>query len=210
MNTSKKFTNNKINEGESPEENSILDDLQSLVNLWKRDNNGNIKPIVSLQQLIDGYYSKPLQEIVGGDEEWHTKEQGEFFTLDGSENLGNTDYFKEFCALNSDKKIAVSLTLPIDYLRRIAPFSTPYGLVLITGNQKALCLTDLEKLWNNQLNKRNLTVHKSKLAQNYARNYKPSKVLLERFHEQQNSYPYISAPNKLKPHKIKEGVSDKH
>ena len=35
MNTSKKFTNNKINEGESPEENSILDDLQSLVNLWK-------------------------------------------------------------------------------------------------------------------------------------------------------------------------------
>ena len=110
----------------------------------------------------------------------------------------------------ADKKIAVSLTLPIDYLRRIAPFSTPYGLVLITGNQKALCLTDLEKLWNNQLNKRNLTVHKSKLAQNYARNYKPSKVLLERFHEQQNSSPYISAPNKLKPHKIKEGVSDKH
>lgn len=122
----------------------------------------------------------------------------------------NTDYFKEFCALNSDKKIAVSLTLPIDYLRRIAPFSTPYGLVLITGNQKALCLTDLEKLWNNQLNKRNLTVHKSKLAQNYARNYKPSKVLIERFHEQQKSSPYLSSPKKLKPHKIKEGVSDKH
>ena len=95
MDTSKKFTNNKINEGESPEENNILDDLQSLVNLWKKDNIGNITPIVSLQQLIDGYYSKPLQEKAGGDEEWHTKEQGEFFTLDGSENLGNTDYFKE-------------------------------------------------------------------------------------------------------------------
>ena len=35
-----------------------------------------------------------LYEAVEGDQEWHTGEQGEFFTLDGSENLGNTDYFK--------------------------------------------------------------------------------------------------------------------
>ena len=36
-----------------------------------------------------------LTEGVGDDQEWHTGEQGEFFTLDGSENLGNTDYFKD-------------------------------------------------------------------------------------------------------------------
>jgi len=95
MNTSKKFNHNNLNEGESPEENNILDDLQVLVNAWREDNVGNISPIVSLQQLIDDYYSKPLNERVGGDEEWHTKEQGDFFTLSGSENLGNTDYFKD-------------------------------------------------------------------------------------------------------------------
>ena len=34
-----------------------------------------------------------LHEGTCGDQEWHTGEQGEFFTLDGSENLGNTDMF---------------------------------------------------------------------------------------------------------------------
>ena len=36
-----------------------------------------------------------LYEGVGGDEEWHTGDQGDFFTLAGTENLGNTDMFKD-------------------------------------------------------------------------------------------------------------------
>lgn len=95
MDNPKKIKHINLNEGESPEENDILDDLQALVDSWRKDNLNNISPIASLQGLIDDYYSKPLTEMVGGDQEWHTKEQGEFFTLDGSENLGNTDYFKE-------------------------------------------------------------------------------------------------------------------
>ena len=95
MDTSKKFKHNTLNEGESPEENSILDDLHVLVNAGKEDNVDKLSLITSLQHLIDDYYNKPLNERVGGDKEWHTKEQGEFFTLDGSENLGNTDYFKD-------------------------------------------------------------------------------------------------------------------
>ena len=35
-----------------------------------------------------------LHEGVGGDQEWHTKEQGDFFTMSDSENLGSTDIFK--------------------------------------------------------------------------------------------------------------------
>ena len=35
-----------------------------------------------------------LYESVGGDQEWHTKEQGDFFTMSDSENLGSTDIFK--------------------------------------------------------------------------------------------------------------------
>ena len=95
MDNSKNIKHINLNEGESPEENDILDDLQMLVDTWRTDNLETISPIVSLQRLIDDYYSKPLNEMVGGDQEWHTKEQGEFFTLDGSENLGNTDYFKD-------------------------------------------------------------------------------------------------------------------
>ena len=120
----------------------------------------------------------------------------------------DTDYFKNFCALNSEKKIAISLTLPIDYLKRISSNAVPYGLVLITGAQKELCLSDLEKLWTSELNKRNLTVHKSAQAKNYARNYAPSQKLLDRYEAQKHGAPYISAPNKLKPHKNKKVISD--
>ena len=122
----------------------------------------------------------------------------------------DTDYFKNFCALNSEKKIAVSLTLPIDYLKRIYSYAIPYGLVLITGAQKELCLSDLEKLWSSKLNKRNLTVHKSEQAKNYARNYVPAQKLLESYEIQKRSTPYISAPNKLKSHKNKKVISGQH
>ncbi len=122
----------------------------------------------------------------------------------------DTDYFRNFCTLNSEKKIAISLTLPIDYLKRISSYAVPYGLVLITGAQKELCLSDLEKLWSSQLNKRNLTVHKSAQAKNYARNYVPAQKLLERYEAQKRATPYIAVPNKLKPHKNKKVISDQH
>ena len=127
-----------------------------------------------------------------------------------SSNQIDTDYFKKFCALNSEKKIAISLTLPIDYLKRISSYAVPYGLVLITGAQKDLCLSDLEKLWVSKLNKRNLTVHKSKQAKNYARNYLPAQKLLERYEAQKRATPYIAVPNKIKPQKNKKVISDQH
>lgn len=58
------------------------------------------KGMVDLNESID-YEDKKTQNIiidvlyekVCGDQEWHTGEQGEYFTLDGTENLGNTDMF---------------------------------------------------------------------------------------------------------------------
>tara|TARA_R110001606_G_scaffold378352_2_gene537971 strand:+ start:2796 stop:3056 length:261 start_codon:yes stop_codon:yes gene_type:complete len=75
MNTSKKFKHNNLNEGESPEENSILDDLHVLVNVGKEDKIDKLSLIASLKQLIGDYHNKPLNEIVGGDKEWYIKEQ---------------------------------------------------------------------------------------------------------------------------------------
>ena len=51
---------------------------------YQFDTNNLTAPMLS--KIIEG---------VEGDQEWHTKEQGDFFTLDGSENLGNTDIFKD-------------------------------------------------------------------------------------------------------------------
>ena len=55
------------------------------------------KGMIDLNESID-YNNKETQDIiidilyekVCGDQEWHTGEQGKFFTLDGSENLGVT------------------------------------------------------------------------------------------------------------------------
>ena len=107
--------------------------------------------------------------------------------------------------LNAQKKIAVSLTLPVDYLKSISSHSVPFGLVLITGNQKDLCLSDLERLWNSKLNKRNLTLHKSQQAKNYAKNYRPTEELLRRFEAQKLSSPYMNPSKdfKTKSSKIK-------
>ena len=127
-----------------------------------------------------------------------------------SSNEIDTDYFKNFCALNSEKKIAISLTLPIDYLKRISSNAVPYGLVLITGVQNELCLSDLEKLWTSELNKRNLTLYESAQARNYAKNYAPSQKLLDRYEQQKRGAPYISLPNKLKSSKNKKVISDEH
>lgn len=110
----------------------------------------------------------------------------------------NTAFFKSFCALNANKKIAVSLTLPLDYLKTIAPYAVPFGLVLITGGQKELCLSDLEKLWVSKLNKRNLTLHKSQQAKNYAKNYGPTQQLLRRYEEQKMATPYMTPSNSFK------------
>ena len=110
----------------------------------------------------------------------------------------NTAFFKSFCALNSNKKIAVSLTLPLDYLKTISPYAVPFGLVLITGGQKELCLSDLEKLWVSKLNKRNLTLHKSQQAKNYAKNYGPTQQLLRRYEEQKMENPYMKPAKSFK------------
>ena len=49
------------------------------------------KKLLTKEEVTELY--NLLTEGVCGDQEWHTGEQGQFFTLDGSENLGVTDMF---------------------------------------------------------------------------------------------------------------------
>ena len=131
-------------------------------------------------------------------EQYRALLRGQGVRVPSSTNI-DTEYFKQLCALNSKKKIAISLTLPVDYLRKISSFAVPYGLVLITGNQNKLCFSDLQKLWDSKLNKRNITAFSSTQSKNYAKNYVPTQKLLERFERQQGVSPYINAKKKLTP-----------
>ena len=100
----------------------------------------------------------------------------------------NVNYLKSFCELNADKNIAISMTLPKEYLIPLQAKLSPSGLIFeyresltISGSAR------LEDLWYNQLNKKVLNVHQTSLSNAYAGNYLPMLLYLKSHYEQQNN-----------------------
>ena len=105
-------------------------------------------------------------------------------------------FFIEMCNLNSNKGISISMTFPLEYLKPMASQLVPYGLVLRTGKQKPLCASDLDDLWNQGFNKKNLNEYTSPESRNYAKNYRPTKVILKKFHDSNKSNDYMNSSEK--------------
>jgi hypothetical protein len=105
-------------------------------------------------------------------------------------------FFIEMCNLNSNKGISISMTFPLEYLKPMASQLVPYGLVLRTGKQKPLCASDLDDLWNKDFNKKNLNEYTSPESRNYAKNYRPTKVILKKFHDSNKSNDYMNSSEK--------------
>ena len=120
----------------------------------------------------------------------------------------DVQFFTEFCTINANKGISISMTFPLDYLKPIANHLVPYGLVLRTGKQKPLCASDLDDLWNNGLNKKNLNEYHSSESINYAKNYAPTRVILKNFHDSNKSNHYMKSTNDQQ--KIKDKLDKKH
>jgi hypothetical protein len=99
----------------------------------------------------------------------------------------NVNYLKSFCELNADKNIAISMTLPKEYLVPLQSKLYTCGLIFeyreslnVQGSAK------LEDLWYNQLNKKVLNVYKTSLSNAYAGNYLPMLLYLKNHYKQQN------------------------
>jgi hypothetical protein len=98
----------------------------------------------------------------------------------------NVGYLKSFCELNADKNIAISMTLPKEYLLPLQ--SKLYTCGLIFEYRESLNVPGsaiLEDLWYNQLNKKVLNVHQTNLSNSYAGNYLPMLLYLKSHYEQQ-------------------------
>lgn len=98
----------------------------------------------------------------------------------------NVGYLKSFCELNADKNIAISMTLPKEYLLPLQ--SKLYTCGLIFEYRESLNVSGsaiLEDLWYNQLNKKVLNVHQTSLSNSYAGNYLPLLLYLKSHYEQQ-------------------------
>ena len=101
----------------------------------------------------------------------------------------NVSYLKSFCELNADKNIAISMTLPKEYLVPLQ--SKLYTCGLIFEYRESLNVPGsaiLEDLWYNQLNKKVLNVHQTSLSNAYAGNYLPMLLYLKSHYEQQYDY----------------------
>jgi hypothetical protein len=101
----------------------------------------------------------------------------------------NVGYLKSFCELNADKNIAISMTLPKEYLLPLQ--SKLYTCGLIFEYRESLDVSGSaiqEDLWYNQLNKKVLTVHQTNLSNAYAGNYLPMLLYLKSHYEQQKDF----------------------
>ena len=100
-----------------------------------------------------------------------------------SETVINTDYLSSFCSLNNDKKLALSMTIPKDYLLPIQSFLFPVGLVFEYRKENSISETSLvarnEQLWNTSLEKQNLYQYKSMESNNLSSNYLPMLLFLK-------------------------------
>jgi hypothetical protein len=99
----------------------------------------------------------------------------------------NVNYLKSFCELNADKNIAISMTLPKEYLIPLQSKLFTCGLIFeYRESLNVTRSTRLEDLWYNQLNKKVLNVYQTSLSNAYAGNYLPMLLYLKNHYKQQN------------------------
>ncbi len=100
-----------------------------------------------------------------------------------SETVINTDYLSSFCSLNNDKKLALSMTIPKDYLLPIQSFLFPVGLVFEYRKEYSISEPSLvvrnEQLWNTSLEKQNVYQYKTMESNNLSSNYLPMLLFLK-------------------------------
>lgn len=98
----------------------------------------------------------------------------------------NVNFLKSFCELNASKNIAISMTLPKEYLVPLQTKLFTCGLIFkYRDSTNVLDKAILEYLWNKQLNKRVLNFHQTTLSCAYAGNYLPMLLYLKSHYEQQ-------------------------
>ena len=139
---------------------------------------------VAYQQYINKFHSElttiSLDLMQSESYRYQLVKQG--FLLPKSNTI-NTSYLASFCNLNSDKNIALSMTLPREYLSPIKEFLFPIGLVFeyrqnnISSNDNLVLRN--EKLWNRTLEKRNMNQFQSIESNNLSSNYLPMLLYLK-------------------------------
>lgn len=129
--------------------------------------NSNQIPVISLDFLQSQHYRNALTKLG--------------YAIPGQREV-NVAFLESFCALNQNKKLALSLTIPSPYFVPLQSNLVPFGLIFeVRLSRDLLSLQTLqtqEDLWRS-MNKKNITKFKSPLSNNLSSNYLPMLFYLE-------------------------------
>lgn len=94
----------------------------------------------------------------------------------------DTTFFKQFCTMNGDKNIQVSMTLPKDYLNTLLPSIYPVGTTFSLYNGLENLSKNVE-LWEGKWNKEVIDVINNDQSDALMSNYLPTLIVLKGYYE---------------------------
>ena len=129
--------------------------------------NSNQIPVISLDFLQSQHYRNALTKLG--------------YAIPGQREV-NVAFLEAFCAINQNKKLALSLTIPSPYFIPLQSNLVPFGLIFEVQSSRDLpslqTLQTQEDLWLT-MNRKNITKFKSPLSNNLSSNYLPMLFYLE-------------------------------
>lgn len=98
-----------------------------------------------------------------------------------SEQVVGVSFLRDFCELNTDKNLYLSLTIPKEYFEPIKDKIFIAGLVFeyAPNNHKSTSYLWLDELWFSKMNKKVLTNYKTTLSHSFGLNYLPMLIYLQ-------------------------------
>lgn len=107
------------------------------------------------------------------------------YKIPGGEVI-DVNYFTKFCSLNSDKKLAVSMTMPKEYLKSVMSQIYVTGLVFAYKTSSYDNFPINESLWSNALDKGIIKNAKDQKTKELSSNYLPMLLQMRKVYNQQH------------------------
>jgi len=101
-----------------------------------------------------------------------------------SSKMIDVDFFVDFCTMNANKRLSVSMTTPKEYLVPIKSKLFVVGLVFEYHNEEYNNFYKNDYLWNEELNKGLVNNARSEKARKLSSNYLPMLLQLRKVYEQ--------------------------
>lgn len=110
-------------------------------------------------------------------------------------NIIDTAYLSELCALNTNRNLQLSLTIPKDYFQEIKSNCYPLGLTFLYTNNPIDNHLFNERLWNSEWNKETLKTVNNSGKSDWSTNYLPVLITMKERYELEGNEKKVNEMN---------------